>query len=67
MIQPKSPPDSNSIDEVIIYCDYHKLPKNYKEAISLNSLYSIILDTEEREKAFYNSLNKSKLNMDNMY
>lgn len=51
-MSPKPQPVANSIDQAKIYCDYTALPDGIKLELSLDILYSMVLDTTERISAF---------------
>ena len=59
MMQPKNPPIKDSINKHEIYCHYEALPDVVKGEIDLDFLYTMVLDTKERAKAFNSSLESS--------
>lgn len=63
MMQPEIPVVAESIDERKIYCAYEALPEDIKNEFSLDSLGSMVLNTEERKNAFYQSLKQSSVSL----
>lgn len=56
MIQPQNSAAESNISSLTIYCAYQSVPNNVKARLSLSFLYSIVLDTQPRKTAHYNSL-----------
>ncbi len=56
MIQPPAEAVENSISKVAIFCSYQALPENVKKKMPLRFVYMIVLDTQARKTAHYDSL-----------
>jgi hypothetical protein len=63
MIQPKDPAEENSIDEHEIYCTYEALSDDIKNEFSLDFLTEMVIDTEMRRNAFYQSIKPSSVSL----
>lgn len=63
MMQPQDPVVENSINEHEIYCSYTALSLTIKAELSLELLYDIVLDTQERKTRFNQSLRPSNYSL----
>ncbi|WP_394225847.1 PKD domain-containing protein [Pseudoalteromonas spongiae] len=63
MIQPSDKAVENSISKVDVFCSYQALPENVKKEMPLRFVYMIVLDTQARKTAHYDSLISAPRNL----